>query len=243
LRATVVGIITLHLTLGAENMTDELLPGRVYHLDLGAVNAYLLDDGETTLIDTGTPNALDDLRSELDEAGYTIDDIDRVLITHFDVDHVGTLAKLDFEGPVYAMEPDASFIDGSRKPPLSNHKGLLQRLADFLLPRPSKPVQRLEDGDSVAGFDAYHTPGHTPGHTVYLHDEFGVAFLGDLVSEENGALTTTPWIFTYNQSETADSVRALANRDLSFEIAAMGHGTPIIENGTEALDELAQQLN
>lgn len=224
-------------------MTDELLPGQVYHLDLGAVNAYLVDDGETTLIDTGTPNATDDLQSELNEAGYTIGDIDRVLITHFDVDHVGTLAKLDFDGPIYAMEPDASFIDGSRKPPLTNHKGLLQRLTNFLLTRPSKPVQRVEDGDSVAGFDAYHAPGHTPGHTVYLHEAFGVAFLGDLVSEEDGALTTTPWIFTYDTSENADSVRAVASRNFSFEIAAMGHGTPIIENGAEALAELARQFN
>lgn len=224
-------------------MTDELLPDRVYRLDLGMVNAYLVDDGETTLIDAGTPNAADDLRGELDEAGYNDHDIDRVLITHFDLDHVGTLAQLDIDGPIYAMEPDASVIDGSRKPPLSNHKGLLQRVTDFWFTRPSKPVQRLDDGDTIAGFDAYHTPGHTPGHTVYLHDAFGVAFLGDLVAEADGALTTAPWILTYSKSENADSVRALAGRNLSFEIAAMGHGTPITENGAEALDDLARQFN
>lgn len=80
-------------------MTDELLPGKVYRLDLGRVNAYLVDDGETTLIDAGTPNAVDDLRAELDEAGYDDDDIDRVLITHFDLDHVGTLVRNRCNGP------------------------------------------------------------------------------------------------------------------------------------------------
>jgi glyoxylase-like metal-dependent hydrolase (beta-lactamase superfamily II) len=132
-------------------MTDELLPSKVYRLELGRVNVYLVDDGETTLIDAGTPNAVDDLRAELNEAGYDDDDIDRVLITHFDLDHVGTLAHLEVDGPIYAMEPDASFLDGSRKPPLSNHKGLLQRLTDFWFTRPSQPVQRLDDGDSVGG--------------------------------------------------------------------------------------------
>lgn len=223
-------------------MTDELLPGQAYRLELGTVNAYLVDDGETTLIDAGTPNAVDALRGELDEAGYDADDVDRVLITHFDLDHVGTLAQLDVDGPIYAMEPDASFIDGARKPPLSNHKGLLQRLTDIWFTRPSQRVRRLDDGESVGGFDAYHAPGHTPGHTVYLHDAFGVAFLGDLVAEENGTLTTAPWIFTYSKPENATSVRALADRDLSFEIAAMGHGTPITENGTAALDDLARQI-
>ena len=126
------------------------------------VNAYLVDAGETTLVDAGTPNAADDLRGELDEAGYGAGDVDRVLITHFDLDHVGTLALLAFDGPIYAMEPHASFLDGSGTPPLSNHKGVLQRLTDFWLTRPSTPVERLTDGDSVAGFDVITHRGTRP---------------------------------------------------------------------------------
>jgi glyoxylase-like metal-dependent hydrolase (beta-lactamase superfamily II) len=223
-------------------MTDELVADRLYLLDLGSVNAYLVDTGETTLIDAGTPNAVDDLRSELHDAGYAVADIDRVLITHFDIDHVGTLASLEFDAPIYAMEPDASFLDGSRKPPLSNHKGLLQRLTNFWLTHPSEPIERLSDGESVAGFEAQHAPGHTPGHTVYLHEALGVAFLGDLVAEEDGSLTTASWVLTYSTSENAASVRALAESGRSFDIAAMGHGTTITENGSDALADLARQL-
>jgi len=222
-------------------VTDELVADRLYRLDLGVVNAYLVDTGETTLIDAGTPNAADYLRGELDEAGYDAGDVDRVLVTHFDLDHVGTLARLAFDGPIYAVEPDASFLDGSRTPPLSNHKGILQRLTDFWLTRPSTPVKRLTDGDSIAGFDVHHAPGHTPGHAVYLHETLGAAFLGDLVAEEDGSLTTAPWILTYSTSENTNSVRALADSDRSFDIAAMGHGTPITENGSEALVELARR--
>jgi len=144
-------------------MTDELIPGRAYRLDLGRVNAYPVETGETTLIDAGAPNAGDDLRSELDEAGYDVPDIDRVLITQFDLDHVGTLAHPEFEGPIYAAEPDASFLDGSRKPPLSNHKGLLQRLTDFWLTRPSRPVRRLSDGGSVRDSTPATRRGTRPG--------------------------------------------------------------------------------
>jgi glyoxylase-like metal-dependent hydrolase (beta-lactamase superfamily II) len=206
------------------------------------VNAYLVADDETTLIDTGMPNAVDDIRSELNDAGYGDGDIDRVLITHFDLDHVGTLALLDFDGPIYAMEPDASFIDGSQKPPLSNHKGILQRLTDFWLTRPTQPIRRLDEGQTVGNFTTFHTPGHTPGHAVFIHDTLGVAFLGDLVAEDDGALTTAPWILTYDTSENANSVRELAARNPSFEVAAMGHGMPVTENGAAALDELARTL-
>ena len=147
-------------------MTTELVDDRVYRLDLGIVNAYLVDDGETTLIDAGTPTATDDLRAALEDAGYGERDLDRVLLTHFDVDHVGTLADLAFDGPIHAAEPDASFLDGSRTPPVSNRKGAFQRVANLFLTRPSAPVRRVADGASVGEFDAYHTPGHTPGHTV-----------------------------------------------------------------------------
>ena len=86
------------------------------------VNAYLVDTGETTLVDAGIPNAVDDLRGELDEAGYDAGEIDRVRTTHFDLDHAGTLAHLAFDGPFYAMEPDARVLDGSHTPPLSNYR-------------------------------------------------------------------------------------------------------------------------
>ncbi|PSQ15521.1 hypothetical protein BRD02_06760 [Halobacteriales archaeon QS_8_69_73] len=98
-------------------------------------NAYLVDAGEMTLVDAGTPNAADDLRGELDEAGHGAEDIDRVLITHFDLDHAGTLAHLTFDGPIYAMEPDAGFLDGSRTPPLSNHNGNSAKSHGFSRPR------------------------------------------------------------------------------------------------------------
>lgn len=223
-------------------MTDELRTDRVYRLDLGNVNAYLVDDGDVTLIDAGMPNATGDVRAELAGAGYDEGDVDRVLVTHFDVDHVGTLAHLEFDGPIYAVEPDASFLEGTRKSPLSNHKGLLQRVADLWLTRPSVEVRRLADEESLDGFTAYHTPGHTPGHAVYFHEDLGVGFLGDLVREEDGRLATPGWFICYSTTENARSVRDLAARDLPIDVVAMGHGQPIVGDGAAALADLAGRL-
>ncbi len=223
-------------------MTSELVADRVYRLDLGIVNAYLVDDGETTLIDAGTPTATADIRAALADAGYGERDLDRVLLTHFDVDHVGTLADLAFDGPIHAAEPDASHLDGSRTPPLSNRKGAFQRVASLFLTRPSGPVRRIEDGESIGGFDAHHAPGHTPGHTVYVHEALGAAFLGDLVAERGGSLTTPPWPLTRDPSENAASIRALADAGPPFAVAAMGHGEPLATGGSDALRDLARRL-
>ena len=80
------------------------LTGGVWLLDLGLVEpvdayAYLVDDtgaagdGTVTLVDTGLFLNRPTLDDELAAAGegYTLADIDRVLVTHYDLDHVGGL--------------------------------------------------------------------------------------------------------------------------------------------------------
>jgi glyoxylase-like metal-dependent hydrolase (beta-lactamase superfamily II) len=231
-------------------MSEELAPG-VYRLDLGMVNAYLVDDRDTdapdpglTLVDAGTLGDADAIRTGLADAGYDTDDIDRVLVTHYDYDHVGALAALDLDVPVYAMEPDASYLDGSKAPTIWNHKGLLQRVAGLFLTRPDRPCHRLEDGDSVGGFVASHTPGHSPGHAVFVHEESSLALLGDMVFGEGpGELAEPPWVVCYDRAENAESIRSLAAKHLDFEVAAMGHGDPLTSDGHAALSRLAARLD
>jgi len=59
--------------------------------------------GETTLIDAGTPDAGGDLRGEIEVAGSGTEDTNRVLVTRLDLDHVGTLAHVEFDCPTYAV--------------------------------------------------------------------------------------------------------------------------------------------
>ena len=222
-------------------MARALDDGAVWAFDLGAVNAYLVDDGTVTLVDAGTPGSADDLRAELADAGYDAAAVDRVLLTHFDLDHVGGLAPLAVDAPVYAAEPDASLLEGTERPPLSKLKGLFQRAVDPFLTRPDVDVDRVADGDTVGEFRAYHTPGHTPGHVAYHHADLGVALLGDLVQGDDGRLDTSPWFFAYDADRNDRSVRALADRGLSFDVACVGHGDPLADDGDAALSALADR--
>ncbi|MFB6183716.1 MAG: MBL fold metallo-hydrolase [Haloarculaceae archaeon] len=229
----------------AERLTEGL-----WVLDLGllpplASNAYLLDVGDdVTLVDAGLGWNVPSLVDELADAGYAVADLDRVLVTHYDLDHVGGLRHVAsaLRCPVYVGRDDLRLVDGEDDPPLAHHKGAFHRVARALFPLPDAVETRaVTDGESVGGFTAYHTPGHNPGHTVYVH-ESGVAFLGDLVWEDDGGLTPPFWLDSYDMDELHRSIDGLVDRVQPFEVAAMGHGDPIRAGGRQALADLAARL-
>ncbi|WP_132057923.1 MBL fold metallo-hydrolase [Halorussus amylolyticus] len=224
--------------------TTELREGEqagVWWFDLGHVNAYLVEDGDdVVLVDAGTPRDADAIAAGIRDAGYAVGDVTRVLLTHFDVDHVGALGKLGFDAPVYVGREDAAVLAGQDRPDWRNHKGLLQRVTLPFVVAPGVPIRPVSDGDEIGGFTAYHTPGHSPGHVVYVGDD--VAFLGDLVRERGGRLEPSPWHLSDDTTEVRRSVRAFADRAPDFEVAAMGHGTPILRNGGDRLRELADRV-
>jgi glyoxylase-like metal-dependent hydrolase (beta-lactamase superfamily II) len=167
-----------------------------------------------------------------------------VLLTHYDLDHVGTLAALapELDAPVRAYGFDAQVLRGARKPPLRNHKGLIQRLGGLVTDPADLDVESIGDGERVGSFTAYHTPGHTPGHVEYVSEELGVALLGDLVSESDGRLTPSEWLISYDTGAVVASVRDLAERAPPFEVACVGHGDPLASGGGAALRRLAARL-
>ncbi|RDI70961.1 MBL fold metallo-hydrolase [Halopelagius longus] len=222
-----------------------LEPGAVRRFELRGVNAYLVDDhGVLTLVDAGTPLDGDRMRAMLDRAGLSPGDIERVLLTHYDVDHVGALGSLglDEETPIYVAEPDAAYLQGEVVPLLTNAKGVIQRLTAPFATVPENEVRLVADGDSVGEFDVYRTPGHTPGHVCYHHDAHEAAFLGDLVRESDGALELLPRFVNYDTDQNAESVREFAERVPPFEAACVGHGHPLPRDGYGALRRLADRL-
>ncbi len=228
----------------------------VWLLELGLVpplasNAYLVeesafggDSDAVTLVDTGLwwnrPTIADELRG----VGYEVGDIDRVLLTHYDLDHVGGLNRLvpEFDGPVYIGRADRDLLSGRADPDLLHHKGLFHRASRRLFPLPALRIDPLDDGDTVGGFTALHTPGHNPGHVVYHHPGASTAFLGDLVWADGDGLTTPFWGDSYDMDRLRESVVALADRLPSFDVAAMGHGDPLRAGGSDALRALADRL-
>lgn len=201
-------------------------------------NVYVVDDGERTLVDAGWAADESTVRDGLDRIGIAPAEIDRVLLTHSDADHVGTLAGLtpDLDAPVFVHETEAPRVAGEQLPPWTARNGLaaLNRLFYRRLNLPDLPIRRLGDGDEIGGFRAYHTPGHTPGHISYVHEGLDAAFLGDLVFTVGERVKPSGWLTSYDAAQVGPSIRAFLDRVPAFEHLCPGHG-PVLDDGHRRL--------
>ncbi len=226
-------------------MLTELRDG-VWWYECKGVNAFLVADADgdgVTVVDAGTPFDAARVEAAVDAAGYDRGDVARILVTHYDLDHVGSIGKLAIDAPVYVGRADADFLTGAARPGVSGLKPVIQTAFGPLIPTVDEDrVHRVADGDAIGGFTAYHTPGHTPGHVAYVHEDRSVGLLGDLVVERNGGLRSSPWYLSYDADRAAESVVGLADEAAGFEALGMGHGTPFEDGGFEKLTALAASL-
>ncbi len=233
------------------------LTDRCWLVELRGVNAYLVEDLPDgvddaheatddeyvlTLVDAGTPLDAGRLKRAVRETGHTLAEIERVLVTHYDVDHVGALSRLDLDATVYMGDPDADYLAGRDRPPVRAHKGALQRALSPLLSSPGLTIERVADGDEVGSFTAYHTPGHTQGHMAYVSEALSLAFVGDLVMEKDGDLHPSPWVLSYDTDAVRESIHDLADREPAVEVLGMGHGVPFLRDGSVRLARLGQAI-
>ena len=140
------------------------------------------DSGKGVVIDPG--GDLERILAVVAEEGIKLE---KILVTHGHIDHVGGVAALarDTGLPIEGPHRDDEFwIEGL--PMQSQRFGFAQ--ADRFI-----PTRWLEDGDTVhfgdQQLDVLHCPGHTPGHVVFFHRPTGFAQVGDVLF--NGAIGRT----------------------------------------------------
>lgn len=162
-----------------------------------AVNGYLVNTGkQLILVDTGAATlfgpGMGQLLSNLKASGYTPDQVDAVLITHFHGDHVGGLTTADGQrvfpnATVYAAKAETDFWlspEQTAKAPAAMQAFF--KMAQGSL-KPYVEADRLKtfsgNVELLPGVKTVTTPGHTPGHTSYLFESEGHSLLvmGDLI--------------------------------------------------------------
>lgn len=141
--------------------------------------------GRAALIDPG--GEAERLLAAIEERGLTLE---KILLTHGHLDHVGAAAELrDVLGvPIVGPQQDEQFwLD------------LLPQQAELFSFPPAvafTPDQWLEDGDTVEvgaiRFEVLHCPGHTPGHVVFYQPDARLAFVGDVLFKGSIGRTDFP---------------------------------------------------
>lgn len=183
---------------------------------------------ELIVFDTGNggstgrrPNA-GNLLAGLADAGYSADQIDHVVMTHFHPDHIGGLmedGKPAFPNAAYVM-PSAEYDFWS--PPEKAEAEKTARVGKLVqsnvVPFAEKTTF-IKPGDSVvSGIEAVDTSGHTPGHTAFHIESDGkrLMLIGDLCNHYVVSLQRPDWHVRFDM----DKEKAVAMRKQTLGMIA-----------------------
>ncbi len=220
------------------------------------VNVYYIHDSTPTLIDAGinTDEAYEALSHGIREAGGSIKDLKRIIITHCHIDHVGLAGgiKLESKGDVWLHKWDINKIYRGND---DNFRSKADSYRNFFLSAgiPGGPIdaalssmyerfrnyfgiltqEKALKGGEIFGFDDFdleviHTPGHSPGSVCLYNRQTRDIFSGDTLLEEISsnpvAEITPPENGQVYQSLHMFQKSLAVLRDLDINHVLPGHG-------------------
>ncbi|RKP48082.1 MBL fold metallo-hydrolase [Cohnella endophytica] len=206
--------------------------------------ALLWDDQDVVLVDTGFPRQLDSLQEEIKRCGVPIERLNRIVLTHQDIDHIGNLPDLlkRISTPIEVLaHPDEKpYIEGERRlirftdeaiasidrMPSQVPESFKQGLKALMLNPPSAPVDRTISGGETLPWcgeiDVIDTPGHTPGHIGLYHKPSRTLIAGDSLTVVDGDLRGPDPVSTLDMPTALASLRRLL--ELEIDTVVCYHG-------------------
>jgi glyoxylase-like metal-dependent hydrolase (beta-lactamase superfamily II) len=233
---------------------------KVYKIELPipfpvkTTNVFFIDEPPRTLIDTGikTEASLAALKKGMEDIGFSLKSIERILITHGHIDHYGQAKRLSSlsGAPIYIHPKEYGRIRsiihllGFLKTVLLRN-GIPEPLVNeaihyiesaYKLADPLEDAYFLDEGDPIPyesmTWRTIHCPGHSPGLICFYWPEKKLLFSGDHLLKE---VTPNPILntpedrsFRYpSLKEYLDSLKKVENLDISLSLP--GHGEEITD--------------
>jgi len=156
------------------------------------------DEDNVIVVDAGIPGYLLQLKNAMIEAGVSFDKLNKIIVTHQDIDHIGGIKGILSEKPevmVLAHEDDKPYIQGEKKIVRLNSQFMDRinalsdaerlKILDMFENSSVKVNQTISDGEVLpycGGVTVIHTPGHTPGDVCLYHQMSKTLIVGDTMN-------------------------------------------------------------
>jgi len=227
-------------------------------LDLAGAEVHvhpvlIVEDGHLTLIDAGPAGSERPIRAYVEGLGYSLRDIERIIVTHHHSDHTGALARLaaETDAAIAAHTAEIPILEGRVAEPAAplSPEGLrtmgipitraqyAARIGAAFDPPAVKVAEELEGGNTLpllGGLQVLHDTGHSPGHIALLAPARGTLFAADLFAYDGREVLIPLPIFTQDAGQAVQTLRAIVET-CDFDAAIPYHGVPLIGHAAEKL--------
>ncbi|NSB14001.1 MBL fold metallo-hydrolase [Clostridium beijerinckii] len=221
-------------------------------LELGSeerrMNATLIwDDKNVILIDAGLPGQLENIREEVEKAGVSFDKINKIIITHHDLDHIGSLSSIvknsKSEIEVLAHSGERPYIEGDKigikitPERLSSMPESMKETIKQLKTKVNRGVKDEEELSYCGGIEVIYTPGHTPGHICLYLKKYKALVTGDAMNVVNDELIGPNPEYTFDMKQAIESLKKLTKYDIETVICY--HGGVFTRSSNDRIAKLA----
>lgn len=186
-----------------------------------------------TLVDTGYPGFLPKIEEAVQNLGYDMNNLQNIIITHYDDDHIGALKAFKDKYQhvkVISSFIEAKYINGSEKSErLTQAEELLKSMPEYDKEKGTQFIELLESLDHVEvdievtdgaiileeEVEIVQTPGHTSGHiSLYIQSEDSV-ITGDAAVKEGEELIVVNPDYSMNLKEAKHSLKKVVDLNAS----------------------------
>ncbi|MGO4693745.1 MBL fold metallo-hydrolase [Paenibacillus sp. FSL A5-0031] len=220
------------------------------------------DNDTVILVDTGYPGQLPLIKEQMERAGLAFERLNKIIITHQDLDHIGSLPailqELPHKAEVLADKVEAPYIQGEahllKVTPESIEQAVKALPAEvpeewraaFRKTLENPPKANVDviitDGQQLpycGGIIVIGTPGHTPGHLSLYHTASKTLIAADALIVENDQLLGPTPHYCLDPDTAKKSIKKLTQYDINTVICY--HGGLYSDHVNERILELAAE--
>jgi glyoxylase-like metal-dependent hydrolase (beta-lactamase superfamily II) len=208
--------------------------------------AVLWDQENAILVDAGLPGMAAQFLEAMEHAGIPQQKLTSIIVTHHDLDHIGSLRELQEMVPhrveIWSHPEEVPYIQGEI-PPVKTTPRMMAQMAEQMqgVPEEQQRAMRamtekvkslklrvdrvLSDGEvlpNCGGIQIIHTPGHTPGHICLYHSPSKTLIAGDALFVDGNNLGPAPAFINADIPLALSSLKKLVQCDVASVIAYHG---------------------